>query len=63
MNLERQTSVSSVDQDETPQNAAFHLGLHLLSLIQQYLNTASGSNLYLFKYYKLLGNELRYLNT
>ena len=40
---------NSVELDETPQNAASHQGLHCLPLIQQILDTTSGSKLYLFK--------------
>ena len=46
----RQAWANSIDQDETPQNAASHLGLHCLPLIQQFLDTTSGSELYWFKF-------------
>ena len=36
---------NSIDPDETPQNAAFHLGLHCLALIQLFLDTRLGSTL------------------
>ena len=36
---------NSVDPDEMPQNAASHQGLHCLLLIQQFLDTTSGSKL------------------
>ena len=32
----RQAGANRVDQDETPQNAVFFQGLHLLTLIQQF---------------------------
>ena len=47
---ERQALANSVDPDETPQNAASHQGLHCLPLNQQFLDTTSGSKLYLFKF-------------
>ena len=47
---DRQASANSVDPDEMPQNAASHQGLHCLPLIQQFLDTTSGSKLYLFKF-------------
>ena len=37
-----------VDPDETLQNAASYQGLYYLPLIQQFLDTISGSKLYLF---------------
>ena len=49
MYLDRQAWVNSIDPDETPQNAASHLGLHYLPLIQLFLDT-SGSELYWFKF-------------
>ena len=49
MYSDRQAWANSVDPDGTPQNAAFHLCLHCLPLIQQFLDTTSGSKLYLFK--------------
>ena len=50
MYSDRYVWANSIDPDETPQNAAFHQGLHRLSLIQQVLDTTSGSKLYLFKF-------------
>ena len=50
MYLEGQAWANSVDPDETPQNVASHQGLHCLPLIQQFIDTASGSKLYLFKF-------------
>ena len=50
MYSDRQAWENSVDPDETPQNAASHQGLHWLPLNQQFLDTASGSKLYLFKF-------------
>ena len=47
---DRQAWANSIDPDETPQNAASHLGLHCLPLIQQFLDTTSGSELYWFKF-------------
>ena len=47
---DRYSGANSVDPDETPQNEASHQGLHCLSLIQQFLDTTSGSILYLFKF-------------
>ena len=41
---------NSVDPDETPQNAATHQSLHCLPLVQQFLDTTSGSKIYLFKF-------------
>ena len=43
MYLDRQAWANSVDPDETLQIAAFHQGLHYLSLTQQYLDTKSGN--------------------
>ena len=40
---DRQTWANSVDPDEMLQNAASHQGLHCLPLIQQFLDTTSGS--------------------
>ena len=45
-----QAWTNSADPDETPQNVASHQGLHCLPLIQQFLDTTSGSELYLFKF-------------
>ena len=50
MYSDRQAWANSIDPDETPQNAASHLGLHCLPLIQQFLDTTSGSELYWFKF-------------
>ena len=36
MYSDRQAWANSIDPDETPQNAASHLGLHCLPLIQQF---------------------------
>ena len=48
--LDRQACANSLDLDETPQNVVSHQGLHCLPLVQQFLNTTSGSKLYLFKF-------------
>ena len=50
MYSDRQAWANSKDPDETPQNVASHLGLHCLPLIQQFLDTTSGSELYWFKF-------------
>ena len=50
MYSDSQAWVNSEDPDETPQNAASYHGLHCLPLIQQFLDTTSGSKLYLFKF-------------
>ena len=50
MYSDRQAWANRDDPDETPQNAASHQGLRCLPLIQQSLDTTSGSKLYLFKY-------------
>ena len=50
MYLDRQAGTNSLDSDETPRNAASHQSLHCLPLIQQFLDTTSGSKLYLFKF-------------
>ena len=63
MYSDRQAWANSIDPDETPQNAASHLGLHCLPLNQQYLDTTSGSELYWFKFYNIYGKELRCPNT
>ena len=47
---DRQAWANSIDPDETPQNAASHLGLHCLPLIQQFLDTTSRSELYWLKF-------------
>ena len=49
MYLDRQAWANSVDPDEMPQNVASQQGLHCLLLIQQFLDTALDSKLYLFK--------------
>ena len=56
MYSDRQALANSVDPDEMPQNEASHQDLHCLLLIQQLLDTTSGSKLYLFIFY---GKELR----
>ena len=63
MYSDRQAWANSVDPDETPQNAASHQNLHCLPLIQQFLDTPSGSKLYLFKFENKYGKELRCPNT
>ena len=50
MYSDRQGWANSIDPDETPQNTASHLGLHCLPLIQQFLDTTSGSELHWFKF-------------
>ena len=52
MYSDRQARANSIDPDETPQNTASHLGQHCLPLIQQFVDTSSGSSgkLYLFKF-------------
>ena len=50
MYVDRQAWANGVYPDETPQNVASHQGLDCLSLIQQFLDTTSGSKLYLFKF-------------
>ena len=50
MYSDRQALANSIDPDETPRSAASHLGLHCLPLIQQFLDTTSGSELYWFKF-------------
>ena len=47
---DRQAWANSIDPDEMQQYAASHLGLHCLPLIQQFLDTTSGSELYWFKF-------------
>ena len=42
-----------------PQNTVSHLGIHCLPLIQQFLDTKSGSKLYLVKFENKYGKELR----
>ena len=48
--LDRQAWANSVDPDEMPQNAASHQGLLCLRIVQQCLDTITGSKLYLFKF-------------
>ena len=62
MYSDRQALANSIDPDEMRQNAASHLGLHCLPVIQQFLNTTMGSNLYMLKFHKY-GKELRCSNT
>ena len=50
MYSDRHAWANSVDPDETPQNAASHQGLHCLLIVQQFLDTTSGSKLYLLKF-------------
>ena len=50
MYSDRQAWANSLDPDETLRNAVSHLGLHCLPLIQQFLDTTSGSKLYWFKF-------------
>ena len=50
MYSDKQAWANSVDPDEMPQNAASHQALHCLPFIQQFLDTISGSKLYLFKF-------------
>ena len=49
MYSDRQAWANSIDPDKTPQNAS-HLGVHCLPLIQHFLDTTSGSELYWFKF-------------
>ena len=49
MYSERQAWTNSVEPDVMPQTVASHQGLHGLLLIQQFLDTISGTKLYLFK--------------
>ena len=46
MYLDRQAWANSVDPYEMPQNAASHQGLYCLLLVQQFLDTISGSKLF-----------------
>ena len=46
---DRQGRANSVDPDQMPQNAASDLSLHCLPLIQQFLDTSSGSQMDLFR--------------
>ena len=62
MYSDKQAWANSIDPDETPQNVASHLGLHSLTLIQQFLDT-SGSELYWFKFWNIYGKEFRCPNT
>ena len=50
MYSDRQAWANSIDPDETPQNAASYLGLHCSPLIQQFLDTTSGNELYWFNF-------------
>ena len=50
MYLNRQACANSVDPDEMP-------GLHCFPLIQQFLDTAKGSKLYLFTFQNKYGKE------
>ena len=50
MYMDRQAWAKSVDPDETPQNATSYQGLHCLPITQQFLDTAMGSKLNLFKF-------------
>ena len=45
MYLDRQALAKSVNPDEMLQNVASHQGLHRLPLLQQFLDTVSGSKL------------------
>ena len=63
MYSERQAWANSEDPDEMPQNAASHQGLHCLPLIQQILDTTSGSKLYVFKFSNKYNEELKSPNT
>ena len=45
-----QTGLSSVDPDQMPQNVASDQGLYCLPLIQQLLDTSTGSKNDLFKF-------------
>ena len=55
--LDRQARANSVDPDKTLQNVASHQGVQSLPRIQQFLNTTSGSKLYLFKFKNKYGKE------
>ena len=48
--LDKQACTNSVDPDEMLQHTASHQGLLCLPLIQQFLDTTTGSTLYLFKF-------------
>ena len=50
MYLDRQAWGNSVNPEKMPQNMASHQGLHCLPLIKKFLNTTSGSILYLVKF-------------
>ena len=50
MYLDRQALANSVDPDEKLQNVVSPEGLHCLLLIKHFLDTTSGSKLYLFKF-------------
>ena len=63
MYSDRQAWANSIDPDETPQNAASHLGLHCLPLMQQFLTqhrvvNCTGSN---FKTYMVRSWGVRIL--
>ena len=47
---DRQDWENSADPDEMPHNAASHLGLHCLPLIQQFLVITTDIKFYLFKF-------------
>ena len=49
-NTDRQARAKCVDPDEMLHNAASHLGLHCLPPIQQFIDKALCSKLYLFKF-------------
>ena len=46
MYLDIQAWANSIDPDEVPKNVAFYQGLHCLPLIQQFLDTTLGSELF-----------------
>ena len=50
MYSDRQAWANSADPDEMLQNMATNQGLDCLPLIQQFLDTTTGSKLYLFKF-------------
>ena len=54
----------SVDPDQSPHphSLATDLGLHCLSLIQQFLDTLTGSQIDLFKFYQKYGKDFMCLN-
>ena len=63
MYSDRQSWANTLDPDEMPQKAVSHQGLHCLPLIQQFLDTTSGSKLYLFKFKNKYGQEFLCPNT